>query len=102
VEEPDPTLGGVVAMRLHAPGDNVCNVGIEGRPTEPKSNVAENARKREDTTKEYYSWLDAPMNQRVPKRRARNRFALLTDNRDNKPNEPDDSPKQAAINQRSN
>jgi hypothetical protein len=89
-------------MRLHAPGDNVGNVGIESRPAQPKSNVVENTSEREDSTKQEHNWFDAPMNQRIATCRARSRSALLTDKRDDKPDEPDDSPKQAAINQRYN
>jgi len=89
-------------MRLHAPGDNVGNVGIEGWPAERESNVVENASERQDTAKEQHNWLDAPMNQRVAKRLARSRSALLANKFDDKPDEPDDAPKQAAIDQRNN
>ena len=87
-------------MRLQPPSEDVGNVSIERRTAEPESNVVENASEREDTTKDQHSGLGAPVHQRVLAFRAGNRSALLTDNRDDKPDEPDDSPKQAPINQR--
>jgi hypothetical protein len=87
-------------MRLYPPGHNVGNVGIKCGPAEPESNVVKNASERQDTAKEQHNWLDTPMNQRVAKRLARSRPTFLTDKFDDKPDEPDDAPKQAAINQR--
>jgi hypothetical protein len=98
-EESHPAPGCAAVMRPHAPCHNVCNVGIECGPAEPEPNLIKNITVREEATEQQQCRFEAPIKQCMAAAPARHGAALLTDDRAEKPDQPDKAPKQTAVNE---